>query len=74
MAIAAPEATPVTVPDKGREQIGCCRESVPHPSSTAAAPMITGFRRPIRSETNPSNGQPMIQPKGTVAERITAVP
>ena len=35
--------------------------------------MITGLRRPIRSETKPSSGQPMIQPNGTVAERITAV-
>ena len=34
--------------------------------------MITGLRRPMRSETKPSSGQPMIQPSGTVAERITA--
>ena len=27
--------------------------------------MITGLRRPIRSETKPSSGQPMIQPNGT---------
>ena len=36
--------------------------------------MITGLRRPIRSEMKPSSGQPMIQPKGTVAERMTASP
>ena len=34
--------------------------------------MITGLRRPILSEINPSKGQPMIHPSGTVAERITA--
>ena len=34
--------------------------------------MITGLRRPIRSDSQPSSGQPMIQPNGTEAERSTA--
>jgi hypothetical protein len=37
-------------------------------------PRITGLRRPMRSEIKPSSGQPMIHPKGTAADRITAVP
>ena len=34
--------------------------------------MITGFRRPSRSEMKPSKGQPMIHPNGTAAVRMTA--
>jgi hypothetical protein len=34
--------------------------------------MMTAFRRPIRSETNPSSGHPMIHPIGTIEERSTA--
>src|SRR5262249_32515003 len=73
-SIAAPDATPATSPSTygGKTPAGPKSIQVKHPRSTTAPPMITGFRRPILSEMNPSSGQPMIHPKGTVADRITA--
>ena len=48
-------------------------ESPTGTSRIAAPPRIMGLRRPMRSESQPSSGQPMIQPHGTAEERSTAV-
>ena len=75
-SIAAPDAMPATSASTygGSTFAGPYRIQARQPSSTTAAPAITGLRRPMRSETKPSSGQPIIQPSGTAAERITAVP
>ena len=75
-SIAAPEAMPATRPSTyGGKHVGAAVENPREARRAArrAPPTITGLRRPIRSETKPSSGQPMIQPSGTVAERSTAV-
>src|SRR5688572_118019 len=74
VSIAAPEAMPATRPTTygGNTPGRPYRIQARHARRTHAPPAITGFRRPIRSESRPSNGQPMIQPRGTVDERITA--
>src|SRR5262245_30139636 len=74
-SMAAPEAMPATRPSAygGRTSAGPYRIHARQPSNTSALATMTGFRRPRRSDTNPSSGQPMIQPNGTLADRKTAV-
>ena len=40
---------------------------------TTALPIITGFRRPIRSESQPTSGHPTTQPRGTMEAVTTAL-
>ena len=45
-----------------------------HDQTIALDDLTAIFLRPIRSESQPKRGQPIIQPTGTVAERMTASP
>src|SRR4051812_15269214 len=74
-SIAAPDAAPATSPSAkgGNTSAGPKSISAIDARSTAADVMMTGFLRPILSETRPSSGQPMIQPNGTDADRKTAM-
>src|SRR4029453_3526433 len=49
----------------GNTPAGPSKNQAGHGNSTAAPPTITGLGRPMRSDRNPSSGQPMIQPNGT---------
>src|SRR5262245_6987253 len=73
-SIAAPLATPATMPRTygGSTSAGPSRIQATQANRTAAAPMMTGLRRPSRSDSHPRRGHPMIQPSGTVADRRTA--
>src|SRR6187549_92542 len=70
-SIAAPDAMPATRPSTygGNAFAGPYKIHARQPNRTTAPPAMTGLRRPMRSETAPSSGQPMIQPNGTLAER-----
>src|SRR5262249_27718603 len=72
--IAAPDATPSRMPTTGPRRISGSPKRI-HANTTSIAsapPKMTGLRRPNLSDTNPSNGQPTIQPRGIVAASMTA--
>ncbi len=74
-SIAAPEAMPGDESDAVSGEHARPAEERPgesSASSTAAPATMTGLRRPMRSETKPSSGQPIIQPSGTIDDRSTA--
>src|SRR5262245_16960451 len=74
-SIAAPDTTPATMPTMagGNTPGRPYRIHARQASRTTALTKMTGLRRPMRSEIKPSSGHPMIQPNGTVDDRITAV-
>src|SRR5262249_25442797 len=75
-SMAAPLARPATSPTTygGNTSGRPYRIQVRQANRTPAPATITGLRRPIQSDSHPRSGHPMIQPSGTIADRITAAP